>query len=127
VGENSGGGWHQDESASGDKMRADVGMQVKCMAYLEDIRGRNAPFTMLLDYDRAYMTSLRFTDASKRTHRFHEDIITNVTAIGPASVVELHAPQGSVICFESGSIHHCKPLITADGGRHAATVYYNSM
>ena len=127
VGENSGGGWHQDESASGDKMKVDVGMQVKCMAYLEDIRGRNAPFTMLLGYNRAYMASLRFTDAKARTHRFHEDVITNLTAIGPTSVVELHAPKGSVICFESGSIHHGKPLLTADGGRHAATVYYNSM
>ena len=54
-GENSGGGWHQDEYRGlreGDTL-GDVRDQVKCMLYLTDVLGDNAPFTMLVDYDRS--------------------------------------------------------------------------
>jgi len=41
-----------------------------------------------------------------------------------AFVLELHAPAGSVVCFDTGNIHHGKRL--AGGTRHAATIYFSS-
>eukprot|EP00966_Prymnesium_polylepis_P332574 7388062-Prymnesium_polylepis.1 len=40
-----------------------------------------------------------------------------------AFVLELHAPAGSVICFDSGNIHRAKPL-HAGMTRSALTVYF---
>ena len=37
--------------------------------------------------------------------------------------VELHAPAGTVICFDSGSIHHGKELERSTSRRTAATLY----
>lgn len=39
-------------------------------------------------------------------------------------MLELQAPAGSVVCFDTGNIHHGKRL--AGGTRHAATIYFSS-
>ena len=147
VGVHSGGEFHQDEQP-GDclKSAGDVSApQMKCMTYLEDVRGGNGPFTMLIGYDkermqrkhvfaqqiksiwgraryvRASYNALARTDAYRR-HRFNFEAITEETQRS-AFVVELHAPAGTVICFDSGSIHHGKELQHATSRRAASTLY----
>ena len=41
-------------------------------------------------------------------------------------LTEVHAPVGSVVCFDSGSIHHGKRITGATATRAAATVYFSS-
>lgn len=69
--------------------------------------------------------SSRSRGNSKRSHRFDDEVISRATAQGGSFAVELHAPRGTVICFDSGSIHHGKPLAAPTATRAAATVYYN--
>jgi hypothetical protein len=83
-----------------------------------------------------------------RLHRFHDADIAQVTGRDGAAdgggsngrvpsqrvghegahrrafALELHAPAGTVICFDAGNIHHGKPL-EGSGARHAATVYFH--
>jgi hypothetical protein len=51
-----------------------------------------------------------------RSHRFNDDTIARSTWRDGSTVVELHAPAGTVLCFDSGSIHH--------GTRTGATLYF---
>lgn len=58
-----------------------------------------------------------------RRHRFNNETIARETQrSGGAFAVELHAPAGSVICFDSGSIHHGKRLV--EGTRTGATLFF---
>ena len=139
AGANSGGEFHQDEMGADDRQATgDVTPhQMKCLVYLEDVNADNGPFTMLVNYNITHMAT-RHVHARQvrglqgsgrkrsdvRSHRFNDDSIAEATRYGKAFVVELHAPAGTVICFDSGSIHHGKRL--AGGTRSAATLYFSS-
>ena len=127
-GSNSGGSWHQDESSVGWEWPSstdDIGPQVKCLAYLTDTHSWNAPFTMLLDYDASEMARrVERPDFKRRVHRFAEATIRDVAQRSPAFVLEILAPAGSVVCFESGSVHHGKLLDR--GERYSFTLYFSA-
>jgi diketogulonate reductase-like aldo/keto reductase len=121
-GANSGGSWHQDESAK-TVGNPDVGPQIKCLAYGANTRSSNAPFTMLIDYNATRMLSIRDpNDYKGRRHRWAAQAIADLTESTNSFVLELLAPAGSVICFESGSIHHGKQLEVGD--RYSMTIYF---
>ena len=137
-GANSGGNWHQDVKCKmTDFTRAEVcEEQMKCMVYLDDTFEDNGPFTMLLDYDRVELA--KFSKISSlirgnppednRPHRFDTRDIAHMTnslgGNGSAFAVEIHAPAGTVICFDSGNVHHGKNL--QRGHRTALTLYMSS-
>jgi len=136
AGSVSGGEWHMDEMG-GDMLTPskEVCMQqMKCLTYLDDMHSQNAPFTMLIDYNRSHMadqavlasqisSALGRSHGTARAHRFHDESIANAVQEHGAFVLELHAPAGSVICFDSGNIHRAKPL-HAGMTRSALTVYF---
>ena len=138
-GANSGGNWHQDVKCKlSDFGQAEVcEEQMKCLAYLDDTFEYNGPFTMLVDYDREELAKRSklsmlihgnpFDD--DRPFRFDTSDIAHVTNTnGPngktAFAIEIHAPAGTVICFDSGNIHHGKNL--QRGQRTALTLYLSS-
>lgn len=109
------------------------GAQFKCLLYAEPVFGDNGPFELLVNYDRKQLARMQVSDPKElgpggrsRWHRFTDETIANVTRTGGggAFVLELQAPTGSVICFDTGNIHHGKKL--ARGSRHAATIYFAS-
>ena len=112
VGSNSGGDWHQDEMCTADLDRREVcTQQMKCLVMLDDFDTDNGPFTLLVDYSRSEMTKWH-KPASRlpgngrddwRRHRFSEKSILRETNRAGAFVLEVHAPVGSVVCFDSGN------------------------
>ena len=95
---------------------------MKCIIYLDDVHASNGPFAMLVNYSRGEMSGRHVSAGevvgivsshasnhnNQRYHRF--DVSTIAEAVrrgkGTTSAVELYAPAGSAICFDSGSIHH---------------------
>ena len=63
-------------------------------------------------------------DFKRRVHRYSEATIRDVTQRSPAFVLEILAPAGSVVCFESGSVHHGKLLNR--GERYSFTLYFSA-
>lgn len=142
AGANSGGEFHQDEMGLGDHLiRGDVTPhQMKCLTYLEDVGPLNGPFTMLVNYNMSAMSrqykrarNVRGFDPvvepgtrnrDPRSHRFKTDTIIEALRCGEAYLVELHGPKGTVICFDSGSIHRGKLIV--QGRRSSATLYFSS-
>lgn len=136
AGASSGGEFHQDEMDDDDAKHAEVTPhQMKCLCYLEDVGAQNGPFTMLVGYNISRMShahvparsilgiepALRRRD--KRSHRFNDDAIASELRGGEAYLVELRAPAGTVICFDSGSIHRGKQII--QGRRSSITLYFS--
>ena len=104
------------------------------VVYLTDTYSHNGPFTMLIDYNRSEMSRRHVVSSAlkgngredRRRHRFAETTIFREARRTGAFVLELHAPVGSVVCFDSGSIHHGKRVRSAMRRRSAATLYYSS-
>ena len=103
----SGGGWHVDQHERG----------FKAIMYLDDVDEFNGPFAVLLDYAGATIAPL----PGRLGRRFGDAAIARAVHRG-ARVVPLHAPRGSVILFETSSIHRGLPC--ARGTRHSITNYY---
>ena len=105
---------------------------MKCLTYLTDTYSHNGPFTMLIDYDRRALskTSSRANKLphnrqdDTRPHRWSTAAIADATTKSRAFAVELHAPAGTVICFDSGSVHHGKNV--QYGSRASMTTYFLS-
>jgi len=111
AGQASGGGWHKDALKRG----------FKSMMYLEDVDERNGPFSMLLDYNESRLQPQHRLDG--RQTRFNDSTIAREVALG-ARVHELYAPRGSVVVFETSSVHRGQPC--KSGTRSSLTTYYQN-
>ena len=85
------------------------------------ISRRTGPFTMLLDYDNSRLQPQHSSD--KRQTRFTDITIEGEVALG-ARVHEIHAPRGTVVLFETSSVHRGQPL--KSGTRSSLTTYYQN-
>ena len=134
-GANSGGSWHMDENAVRGWLNntapvgplPDLVPQVKCLSYHTDTSSRNAPFTMLIDYETSDMLSSTAPpgfDKKRRRYRYDEKTIQSTAENTKAFILEILAPARSVICFEASSIHHGKTLL--NGERYSMTTYFRA-
>ena len=105
----SGGGWHKDNLTPG----------VKALVYLDAVTPHNGPFTMLLGYDDRRVAAL----PGRGGRRYAEAAVARAVAEG-ARAQPLLAPAGTVIVFETSSIHRGAPATA--GVRHALTNYYEN-
>ena len=122
----SGGGWHRDSD----------GIQFKAMVYLNDVKSNNGPFFFVpnskkIDAKRQPIKKLnsllfyvkRFLKYQKiRDPRYSEDSILNFFKSSKQMPIEISAPRGSVVLFDSSYIHRGK--IIEKGLRYTMTNYY---
>lgn len=122
----SGGGWHRDSD----------GLQFKAMVYLNDVSSNNGPFLFVpnskkKDAKRLKIKKLnslifyikRFLKYQKiRDPRYSEDSISNFFKVSKQTPIEISAPKGSVVLFDSSFIHRGK--IIQNGLRYSLTNYY---
>ena len=122
----SGGGWHRDSD----------GLQFKAMVYLNDVSSSNGPFLFVpnskkIDAKRQPIKKLnsllfyikRFLKYQKiRDLRYSEDSISNFFKVSKQTPIEISAPKGSVVFFDSSFIHRGK--IIQNGLRYSLTNYY---
>ena len=122
----SGGGWHRDSD----------GIQFKAMVYLNDVKSNNGPFLFVpnskkIDAKRQPIKKLnsllfyvkRFLKYQKiRDPRYSEDSILNFFKSSKQMPIEISAPRGSVVLFDSSYIHRGK--IIEKGLRYTMTNYY---
>ena len=121
----SAGGWHKDKSIIN-------GPGFKALLYLQDVRARGqGPFMMLLGYrDHAEWMAggLDTCNTNKQQQpRFAEsDVLAHVRSSSPrARVVEIFAPKGSVVLFETSSIHRGGDVVNSS--RAVAINYYDGL
>ena len=105
----SGGGWHVDQHARG----------FKALMYLDDVGHGNGPFAMLLGYNNTAVTP----DPGRLGRRYSDAAVAAAVANG-ARVHPLYGQRGTVIVFETSSIHRGTPCL--HGERHALTNYYSN-
>lgn len=122
----SGGGWHRDSD----------GIQFKAMVYLNDVKSNNGPFLFVpnskkIDAKREPIKKLnsllfyikRFLKYQKiRDPRYSEYSISNFLKLSKQTPIEISAPKGSVVLFDSSYIHRGK--IIQNGVRYSLTNYY---
>jgi hypothetical protein len=122
----SGGGWHRDSD----------GIQFKAMVYLNDVKSNNGPFLFVpnskkIDAKRQPIKKLnsllfyvkRFLKYQKiRDPRYSEKSISNFFRKRKQVPIEIVAPKGSVVLFDSSYIHRGK--IIQNGVRYSLTNYY---
>lgn len=111
----SGQGWHRDA----------FHFQFKTMLYLSDVGPANGPFEILAGSHRAFdvfVDTIRGRlDAPPQT-RLTEAQIERLTAGRTRRLKTLTAGAGTLIIFDSSTIHRGAPI--ADGVRYALTNYY---
>jgi ectoine hydroxylase-related dioxygenase (phytanoyl-CoA dioxygenase family) len=110
----SGGGWHRDAFVS----------QFKAMLYLTDVSEKNGPFQMLEGSHRL-ISVLQDSFAAKL--KCMQDRISDTEAEAlicrnPVRLKAFTGKAGTVILFNSSSIHRGSPII--EGTRVALTNYY---
>ena len=111
-GQSSGGGWHKDDLRRG----------FKALIYLDDVIDvAVGPFAMLLNYSDA---SLKHApDPRGRKTRFTEQAVQKQVMRG-ARVQPILGAAGTVVIFETSSVHRGMPALTS--GRVALTNYYHN-
>lgn len=111
----SGQGWHRDA----------FHFQYKSMVYLTDVDADHGPFQMLKGSHRAAHV---FTDTVKGRlprapySRMSCEQIDSLIAKAPTRLKTFSAPAGTLILFDSSTIHRGAPINT--GVRYALTNYY---
>ena len=111
-GQASGGGWHKDALVRG----------FKALIYLDDVVDVGVgPFAMLLNYSDS--TLKHSTDKRGRRTRFSEASVQDELRNG-AHVREILGGAGTVVVFETSSVHRGMPALT--GGRVTLTNYYHN-
>lgn len=90
----SAGGWHKDKTHAPG---------FKALLYVEDVRGDNGPFSMLLNYNNTRLR--RCSTMGNAAPQFYAEADIGEELERGASIVEFHAPKGSVVLFETSSIH----------------------
>ena len=122
----SGGGWHRDSD----------GIQFKAMVYLNDVKSNNGPFLFVTNsktkdakresienFNSFWFYVKRFLKYRKiRDPRYSEDSILNFFRKIKQTPIEIVAPKGSVVLFDSSYIHRGK--IIQNGVRYSLTNYY---
>ena len=112
-GQSSGGGWHKDALFRG----------FKALIYLDDVlESERGPFAMLLNYTDA--TLKHTVDPRGRRTRFSDSAVQKQVEQG-ARVHEVLGEAGTVILFETSSVHRGMPTVT--GGRVALTTYFHGV
>lgn len=111
----SGQGWHRDA----------FHFQYKSMIYLSDVFPENGPFELLPGSHRMVDvvrdTIMGRLDAPPAS-RISEEQITRLLTHSPRRSVSLPAAAGTLILFDSSTIHRGMPIIS--GTRYALTNYY---
>lgn len=111
----SGQGWHRDA----------FHFQFKAMVYLSDVGTENGPFQLL---DASHQGARVFRDtilaglASAPNTRLTDQQIDALLRANPARLQTFVAPAGTMILFDSSTIHRGSPIST--GTRYALTNYY---
>jgi len=111
----SGQGWHRDA----------FHFQFKAMVYLSDVSAQNGPFQLL---DASHRGARVFTDtilaglASAPNTRLTDQQADALLRADPARLKTFVAPAGTMILFDSSTIHRGSPIST--GTRYALTNYY---
>jgi len=122
----SGGGWHRDSD----------GTQFKAMVYLNDVKSNNGPFLFVTNsktsdakresienYNSFWFYVKRFLKYRKiRDPRYSEISILNFFRKRKQIPIEIIAPKGTVVLFDSSYIHRGK--IIEKGVRYTMTNYY---
>lgn len=122
----SGGGWHRDSD----------GTQFKAMVYLNDVKSNNGPFLFVTNsktkdakrepienFNSFWFYVKRFLKYRKiRDPRYSENSILNFFRKRKQIPIEVVAPKGTVVLFDSSYIHRGK--IIEKGLRYTMTNYY---
>lgn len=122
----SGGGWHRDSD----------GTQIKAMVYLNDVESNNGPFLFVTNsktkdakrepienFNSFLFYIKRFLKYWKiRDPRYSENSISNFFRKRKLVPIEIVAPKGTVVLFDSSYIHRGK--IIEKGLRYTLTNYY---
>jgi len=111
----SGQGWHRDA----------FHFQYKAMVYLTDVGPHNGPFQLL---DASHRGSRVFFDTiegglQRSPHtRLTDSQADALVAAAPERLRTFTAPAGTMILFDSSTIHRGSPIVS--GTRYALTNYY---
>lgn len=122
----SGGGWHRDSD----------GTQFKAMVYLNDVKSNNGPFLFvpnsktndakresIENYNSFWFYVKRFLKYRKiKDPRYSESSILYFFRRRKLKPIEIVAPKGTVVLFDSSYIHRGK--IIKKGLRYTMTNYY---
>ena len=122
----SGGGWHRDSD----------GTQFKAMVYLNDVNSNNGPFLFVTNsktkdakrepienFNSFLFYIKRFLKYWKiRDPRYSENSISNFFRKRKLVPIEIVAPKGTVVLFDSSYIHRGKNI--EKGVRYSFTNYY---
>ena len=112
AGQASGGGWHKDSKHRG----------FKALIYLDDVREEaTGPFAMLLNYTDSMLRS----NADRRNTRYDAEDVQRHAQQYAARVEPIYGPAGTVVVFETSSVHRGMPCTTG-GGRVTLTNYYEN-
>jgi ectoine hydroxylase-related dioxygenase (phytanoyl-CoA dioxygenase family) len=113
----SGGGWHRDTPHE---------RQFKALVYLSDVTERTGPFSIVRRSHRVRSIAEAVArGASKPSqHRFTDGEAAVLARLAGGDVLEVCAPAGSLVLFDSSAVHRGKPLL--EGERWALTSYFYS-
>ena len=107
----SGGGWHKDAPHHG----------IKALMYLDDVGPLDGPFAMLLNYKNEHLSP----NGDQRRTRYDAREVTRHVENRGAAVHAITAPRGTVVLFETSSVHR-GTVREAVGNRVVMTNYYNN-
>ncbi|MBU79564.1 MAG: hypothetical protein CMD29_05525 [Flavobacteriales bacterium] len=122
----SGGGWHRDSD----------GIQIKAMVYLNNVESNNGPFLFITNsktkdakrkpienFNSILFYLKRFFKYGKiRDPRYSENSILDFFRKRKQDPIEISAPKGTVVLFDSSFIHRGK--LIQHGQRYTLTNYY---
>lgn len=111
----SGGGWHRDSPHR----------QIKAMVYLSDTDEENGPFQLIADSEKinSVLRDDRIAGKEYGSVRWTEPEVEKVLKMTDVGRLRtLTAKAGTVLIFDSSTIHRGRPIIK--GTRYAITNYY---
>jgi hypothetical protein len=109
----SGEGWHRDSFFS----------QFKSMVYLTDVNEENGPFEILVGSHRLeqILKDIKTADLNCMQNRLSDNEVDKLIAKHPERLKTFIAPAGTLILFNSSTIHRGRPI--KSGQRIAMTNY----